>query len=161
MSEREPEKLSPIAVIAMVVGLAIPVAAIALSYRACVGTTTRGAVSVRGPGLTWRGSLGTCTADPGVLTVGLGDEGAPPSVLAVLDPLDGPRLELVAPALPAAIVLTPATCPGLRVEVRRAGTRGDGSPLLDGSASASCRTASGVQIDLDAWWRACHVEDPP
>ena len=141
-----------------VVGLAIPVIGIAVAYQACVGTTIRGSVSVRGPGVEWRSALGTCTADPTALTVGLAADDGAIVVRATLDPLDGPRLELAMPAAPP-ITITAATCPSLRVDIRRVGQRPDGSHLLDGSAAASCRTDAGLHVELDAWWRGCHQRD--
>ena len=113
--------------------------------------------------IAWRQALGTCTADPTALAVSL-DAGAAPILFAVLDPLDGPRLELRAPWQPAPIVLTPATCPGLRVDIRQRGQRDDGTQLLDGSLAASCTLPRGtdppIRLDLDAWFRGCGMAEP-
>lgn len=143
------------------VGIVIPGIAIAIGYKACVGAKSAGAIAVRGGGVDWSSPLGSCVADPTAFVVELGG-GGPALVRATLDPLDGPRVELRVAWAPAPIVLTPATCPGLRVTVRRTGERADGSHLLDGSAAASCPiTVAGgaAQLELDAWWRACHQLD--
>jgi len=140
------------------VGLVVPAIVIGLAYKSCIGTTTRGSVSVRGDGAEWRGALGACVADTSALTVVLGPPDAPALATVTLDPLDGPQIALDVPDR-AGYVLTSASCPGLRVDVRRTGQRADGTQILDGAASASCRLPSGAQIDLDAWWRGCHQRD--
>lgn len=149
--------LSPVAILAALLGLGIPVLAIMVAYQSCTDTTVRGGVSVRGGGPDWRRTIDGCTADPVALEVML-TAGDTAMVRVLVDPIDGPRAELARPGGPP-LVLTAATCPGLHVHVRAAGKRADDSPLLDGAVNAACRIGD-ARIDLDAWWRSCHPHDP-
>ncbi|MEZ4403262.1 MAG: hypothetical protein R3B06_24770 [Kofleriaceae bacterium] len=154
-------RLSLTMVVLAIVGFAIPAVVLATLYKSCLGTTVRGSVAIRGAGLEWRQRLGGCAAEADGRAVRLtyGDE---PRVRAMVDPVDGPRLELAPPDRPI-IALTPATCPGLTVELRVAGHRDDGSAILDGNLGASCQLTSGplagAQIDVDGWWRGCKLPD--
>ena len=142
------------------VGFVLPALAIAMAYKSCLGTTVQGMVSIKGAGVDWRERVGSCAAeaDGRAVTLAHGDD---VRVRAAVDPIDGPRLELSPPGQPV-VVLTPATCPGLRVELRQDGKRDDGSAILDGSMVASCpvpagHPLAGAAIALDGWWKACKL----
>lgn len=146
--------------LAVLGGFALPVIAIAMLYRSCLGTTVRGSVALRGVEPELRRRLGACAAEAdGRAVVIRGPDDV--AVRAVVDPIDGPRLEVALPARPL-VVVTPATCPSLRVELRAVGKRDDGSAILDGSFSVACTVPAGhplagARLDGDGWWNSCQL----
>lgn len=155
-------RLSALLAAAAVGGLLVPIAVIAIAMKSCSGATTSGTLHVRHSTDELRVRVSRCTADAIDLTAVLDTGGPGPIVTATLDPLDGPRLRVQLPALD--LLVTTATCPGLRVSVRRSGQRTDGTQLLDGSAAAACETTTAdgtpVRLDVEAWFRACGLAAP-
>ena len=143
-----------------VLGLGIPVVAIVVAYKSCMGTTVRGAIAVTGGGVEWKARLGGCAAEADGRTAAL-DAGGEPVLRATLDPIDGARLEVLVPGQPP-IVVTPATCAALVVAQRTAGKRDDGSAILDGSFAVACAVPAGhplagARVDGDGWWNSCQL----
>jgi hypothetical protein len=149
--------------LAVLGGFALPVIAIAMLYRSCLGTTVRGSVALRGVEPELRRRLGACAAEAdGRAVVIRGPDDV--AVRAVVDPIDGPRVEL-SPPDQRVITLVPATCPGLSVLMRVDGKRDDGSAILAGSATARCPVPAGhpwtgAMIEFDAWWKGCRLPEP-
>lgn len=145
------------------VGLVIPIVAIAIGYRSCIGSTVRAQLSITGDGVAWTWRPQGCDAEADGRTIALTTE-SQRAVRVTLDPIDGPRVELSPPDQPL-LVLDPATCPGLLVRMRVDGKRDDGSAILAGSATARCPVPpghpwAGAQIELDAWWKGCKLPEP-
>ncbi|MBK9034160.1 MAG: hypothetical protein IPL61_23345 [Myxococcales bacterium] len=144
------------------VGFVLPAVAITMAYRSCLGTTVRGAVSIKGQAIDWRQRLGSCAAEADGRAITL-TNGGDVLVRAAVDPIDGPRLELAPPGQPL-VVLVPATCPAMRVELRAAGKRDDGSAILDGTMVANClvppgHPLAGAVVSVDGWWKHCKLPE--
>ncbi len=138
-------------------GLVLPVIGVVLLVRSCSRSAVSGEVAISGAG-GWRQQLNRCRSGElhSYLGVELGREvDGKWLVRATLDPDRGTIIELTPPAGGAPTVLAETTCPGLRVEVRKVGTDGDGAALLDGRAVARCTLPDGRTVQLDAWWRRC------
>lgn len=140
-----------------VVGAVLPIVGVTMAVRSCSRAAASGQLAVIGDG-GWRAPLNRCRSGElqGFTGVELGEEDrGRMTVRAIADPDRGTLVELARPGGGVPIRLDGASCPGLRLELRRGGSDRDGAALLDGRVVARCTLAGGPTIQLDAWWRRC------
>jgi hypothetical protein len=91
---------------------------------------------------------------------GLGSNGSPVVLRAVVDPLDGPGLRVVGlegpPAWSSGLVVRPDQCERLDLVVEPTGWRVNDIQDLSGTLDVSCTTADGASIEGSVEVRHCH-----
>lgn len=144
-------------------GMVLPILGLVMIVRSCSRTAVSGevAVTLASGARGWREPLNRCKSGElqSFTGVDLGrDVDGKMLVRAQLDPDRGPLVDLTPPTGGAPLHLTAATCPGLRIDVKKVGKDGDGAALLDGRVVARCTLPAGEVVQLDGWWKRCGTD---
>jgi hypothetical protein len=91
-----------------------------------------------------------------LVSKGLGSNGSPVVLRAVVDPLDGPGLRIVGLQGTDGLVVRPEMCERLDLVVEPTGWRVNDIQDLSGTLDVSCTTADGASVEGSVEVRHCH-----